>query len=88
MSIPVIASLAQDLPLVEVFGDQFGNTVVVFSGFGWMGTFVDGVYFKTVLQGNLSGLTDSWYFYNWTDLNHNGFAEWYEVNPTPTNHGN
>jgi hypothetical protein len=88
MSIPIIASLAQDLPLVEVFGDQFGNTVVVFSGFGWMGTFIDGVYFKTVLMGSLSGLTDSWYFYNWTDLNHNGFAEWYEVNPTPVNHGN
>jgi hypothetical protein len=34
-----------------------------------------------------STVTDSWYFWSWTDLNGNGFPDWYEVNPTPVNHG-
>jgi hypothetical protein len=78
----------QDMGLIEAFMDQNGNTVIIFSGFGWQGTFVAGVYFKTVLISQLSTMTDSWYIYSWSDNNGNGFAEVSEVNPTPVNHGN
>jgi hypothetical protein len=79
-----------DMALLEAFRDANGNTVIIYSGFGGQGTFTSGSYFKTVLSqdGNLAGLTDSWYFYSWTDRNGNGFAEYYEVDPTPINHGN
>jgi hypothetical protein len=90
MTVPQIAGGTQDLTLYEVFTDQFGNTVIVFLGLGWKGTFIAGLYFKTVLSNPsvLSSLTDSWYFYYWNDKNGNGFPDWYEVNPTPVNHGN
>ena len=78
----------QDMGLIEAFMDQNGNTVIIFSGFGWKGTFVAGVYFKTVLISQLSTMTDSWYIYSWSDNNGNGFAEVSEVNPAPVNHGN
>jgi hypothetical protein len=74
--------------LIEAFTDGAGNTVIIFSGFGWHGTFVAGVYFKTVLISQLPTMTDSWYIYSWTDSNGNGFAEVSEVTPTPVNHGN
>ena len=87
MSVPVIVSGSQDMGLIEVFADQFGNTVFIFSGFGWKGTFVAGLYFKTVLVGSLSGLTDSWYFWRWQDVNGNAFPDSFEVNSTPVSHG-
>jgi hypothetical protein len=88
MSIPVVGGGTQDMPLIESFKDLFNNTVIVFSGFGWKGTFMSGFYFKTVLAGNLSGLKDSWYFWNWMDLNGNAFPDSYEVDTTAVNHGN
>jgi len=88
MSIPVVGGGSQDMPLIEAFKDPFGNTVIIFSGFGWKATFVSGFFFKTVLAGDLSALTDSWYFWNWQDWNGNSFPDWYEVNTTPVNHGN
>jgi hypothetical protein len=78
----------KDMGLIEAFTDGAGNTVIIFSGFGWHGTFVAGVYFKTVLISQLPTMPDSWYIYSWTDSNGNGFAEVSEVNPTPVNHGN
>jgi hypothetical protein len=90
MTVQAIGGGTQDLTLYEAFTDQFGNTVIVFLGLGWKGTFIAGLYFKTVLSNPsvLSSLTDSWYFYYWNDKNGNGFPDWYEVNPTPVNHGN
>ena len=88
-SLPILAILSnQDMGLIEAFMDQNGNTVIIFSGFGWKGTFFSGVYFRTVLMSQLSTMTDSWYIYSWTDSNSNGFPEVTEVNPTPVNHGN
>ena len=89
-SIPlsVLGPEGQDMGLIEAFMDQNGNTVIIFSGFGWKGTFVSGVYFKAVLVSQLSTMPDSWYIYSWVDGNGNGFAEVSEVNPTPVNHGN
>jgi hypothetical protein len=78
----------KDMGLIEAFTDGAGNTVIIFSGFGWHGTFVAGVYFKTVLISQLPTMPDSWYIYSWTDSNGNGFAEVSEVSPTPVNHGN
>ena len=88
-SIPlsVLGPEVQDMALIEAFKDQNGNTVIIFSGFGWQGTFVGGVYFKTVLISQLSTMTDSWYIYHWSDSNGNGFAEVSEVASTPVNHG-
>lgn len=76
--------------LLEGFKDQFGNTVLIFAGFGWKGTFTAGLYFKTILcqNGNLPSLTNSWYFYSWRDLNRDGFPDYGEVNPTPSTSGN
>jgi hypothetical protein len=90
MPIQTVGGGSADMSLLEAFMDSNGNTVLIFSGFGWKGTFTSGLYFKTVLSqsGNLAGLTDSWYSYSWTDKNGNGFVEDYEVNPTPNNHGN
>ena len=88
-SLPISAIVSnQDMGLIEAFMDQNGNTVIIFSGFGWKGTFFSGVYFKTVLISQLSTMPDSWYIYSWTDSNSNGFPEVTEVNPTPVNHGN
>jgi hypothetical protein len=72
LSISAIVS-NQDMDLIEVFTDLAGNTAIIFSGFGWHGTFVLGLYFKTILISGLSRLTDSWYIYSWTDSNGNGF---------------
>jgi hypothetical protein len=90
MPIQTVGGGSEDMMLVEAFTDANGNTVLIFSGFGWQGTFTSGFYFKDVLSqgGNLAGLTDSWYFYSWTDKNGNGFVEDYEVDPTAYNHGN
>jgi len=89
-SIPlsVLGPESQDMGLIEAFKDQNGNTVIIFSGFGWQGTFVGGVYCKTVLISQLPTMPDSWYIYSWTDSNGNGFAEVSEVSSTPVNHGN
>ena len=85
-----VAGGSQDYAMLEVFKDQFGNSVMIFAGFGWKGTFAGGLYFKTVLcqSVNLASLTDSWYFYSWRDTNGNGFADYNEVNPTTSNSGN
>jgi hypothetical protein len=88
ISLSVLGPGTQDMGLIEAFTDGAGNTVVIFSGFGWHGTFVAGVYFKTVLISQLPTMTDSWYIYSWSDTNRNGFAEVSEVTPTPVNHGN
>jgi hypothetical protein len=89
-SIPlsVLGPESQDMGLIEAFKDPNGNTVIIFSGFGWQGTFVGGVYFKTALISQLSTMTDSWYIYSWSDSNGNSFAEVSEVTTTPVNHGN
>ena len=88
ISLSVLGPESQDMGLIEAFTDQNGNTVIIFSGFGWKGTFVSGVYFKTVLISQLSTMPDSWYIYSWSDSNGNGFADVSEVNPMPVNHGN
>jgi hypothetical protein len=89
MPVQTVVGGSTDVALYEVFADPFGNTVLIFSAFGWKGTFTSGLHFKTVLcqGGNLAGLTDAWYFYSWTDRNGNGFVEDYEVDPTPINYG-
>lgn len=87
VSLSVLGPEVQDMGLIEAFTDQNGNTVMIFSGFDWQGTFVSGLYFKTVLTSRLSTMTDSWYIYSWSDSNGNGFAEVSEVNSTPVNHG-
>ena len=63
MPLSVLGPGTQDMGLIEAFTDGAGNTVIIFSGFGWHGTFVAGVYFKTVLISQLSTMTDSWYIY-------------------------
>jgi hypothetical protein len=88
MPLKTLGAGSADMMLVEAFTDANSNTVLIFSGFGWQGTFTSGFYMKTVLYGNLAGMTDAWYFYSWSDKNGNGFVEDYEVNPTPVNHGN
>jgi len=90
MTVQTANSGSADMALLEAFTDANGNTVIICLGFGGRGTFAGGVYFKTVLSqyGNLAGLTDSWYFYSWTDRNGNLFAEPSEVGPIPYNHGN
>jgi hypothetical protein len=89
MPIQTVGGGSADMMLVEAFTDANGNTVLIFSGFGWEGTFTSGFYMKNlVYSGALAGMTDAWYFYSWTDKNGNGFVEDYEVNPTPVNHGN
>jgi C1A family cysteine protease len=90
MTIQSLATGSSDMMLIEAFTDPNQNTVLVFSGFGSSGTFASGLYSKAVLcqGGNLAGLSDSWYFYSWTDKNGNVFVEDYEVNPIASNHGN
>jgi hypothetical protein len=90
MPLNVLGAGSADMMLVESFTDANNNTVLIFSGFGWQGTYTSGFYMKAVLTqgGSLAGMTDSWYFYSWTDMNHNGFVEDYEIDPTPMNHGN
>ena len=86
LSISAITS-NQDMALIEAFTDQNGNKVIIFSGFGWRGTFVGGIYFKTVLASQLPTMNNSWYIYSWADSNGNGFPEVSEVNSTPVNQG-
>jgi hypothetical protein len=89
MPIQTVGGGSADMMLVEAFTDANGNTVLIFSGFGWEGTFTSGFYMKNlVYSGALAGMTDAWYFYSWTDKNGNGFVEDYEVSQTPSNHGN
>ena len=78
----------KDMLLVESFTDSNNNKVLIFQGFGWQGTYSSGLHMKTVLYGNLAGMTDSWYAYSWMDKNGNGFVEDYEISATPINHGN
>ena len=87
MSVQTVGGGSQDIGLIEAFVDQNGNTVIVFSGFGWKGTFVSGLFFKTTLISQLPTMTDSWYIYSWSDSNGNGFPDISEVSPTPVNHG-
>ena len=88
MSVQTVGGGSQDMGLIEAFVDQNGNTVIVFSGFGWKGTFVSGLFFKTALISQLPTMTDSWYIYSWADSNGNGFTDVSEVSPNPLNHGN
>ena len=84
MSLSQLGSGSQDMALIEIFTDSLGNTIVIFSGFGWRGTFTAGLYFKTVMgtpTTTLAGYTMSWYLLHWTDSNQNGFPEYTEVTP-------
>jgi hypothetical protein len=88
MPIQTVGGGSEDMMLVEAFNDQSGNTVIIFSGFGWQGTFTAGFYSKDSLAGQLGSMSDSWYFYHWSDQNGNGFPEYYEVDSTTYSHGN
>jgi hypothetical protein len=82
MTVGQIGGGSSDIALVEIFTDSAANTIVVFSGFGWHGTFTAGLYFKTIMgtpTTNLAGYNKSWYLFHWTDGNGNGFPEYTEV---------
>lgn len=76
-----------DTFLLEYFTDANNNKVFVIYGFGWKGTYVGGVFFKTFVLPSIASFTHAWYIYQWTDLNGNGLPDPYEVNTTPVNSG-
>jgi len=69
----------EDMFLIEVFRDGSNNTIYVFYGFSWKGTWAAGIYFHGVLRGQLDALTDSYYIYHWVDLSGDGMPQPSEI---------
>jgi hypothetical protein len=87
MPIQMVAGGSKDMILVEVFHDSFGNTVLIFSGFGWKGTFAAGLFFKSYMYQRISQYDHAWYLFEWQDSNSDGFVGVNEINPTEISHG-
>jgi hypothetical protein len=78
---------SHDMFVVESFTDDNGNHIFIVYGYGWKGTFAGGKFFKFVMYPNISSYTASYYVFEWTDSNGDGFVDLNEISTTPVAQG-
>ncbi len=69
----------EDMFAVEVLRDSNNNTIFIFYGFSWKGTWAAGIYFHGYLQNQISTLTNNYYVYHWSDLSADGVPQPNEI---------
>lgn len=69
----------EDMFIMEAFLDSNNNTIYMFYGFGWKGTWAAGIYFHDFLNGRIATLTNSYYIYHWLDLSMDGVPQPNEI---------
>lgn len=69
----------EDMFVIEVFLDGNNNTVFMFYGFGWKGTWAAGIYFHDFLNDRITTLTNSHYIYHWSDVSMDGVPQPNEI---------
>jgi hypothetical protein len=69
-------SIQKDMFVIELFqiGDGPDYAVIIY-GFGGRGTLAGAVYFKTVIEPDLSSYTRDYYIVQWDDTNNNGHPD-------------
>jgi len=77
----------KDMFAVESFIDGSGNHVYIVYGYGWKGTFAGGKFFKFIMYTNISSYIGSYYVFEWTDGNGDGFVDLDEISVTPIAQG-
>ncbi len=68
-----------DVFIVEFFTDDYERGVFVCYGYGWRGTWIAVEYFCKVIYPNIEKYTDSFYIFEWIDLNDDKFPDVNEV---------
>jgi hypothetical protein len=69
----------EDMFVIEAFKDNSNNTIYIFYGITWKGTWAAGIYFHGVLDGQVDTLTGSRYIYHWIDLSGDGVPQPSEI---------
>lgn len=80
LSRTVIESGREDMFVIEVFQDTNGNTIFIFYGFDWKGTWAAGIYLHDFLIDQMLGLTNGYYVYHWVDESEDGVPQPEEIN--------
>ena len=65
----------EDMFVIEAFQDTNNNTVYIFYGFSWKGTWAAGIYFHDFLHGQITTFTNSHYIFHWSDLSMDGVPQ-------------
>ncbi|MGQ9469472.1 MAG: hypothetical protein ACUVTD_06570 [Nitrososphaerales archaeon] len=58
-----------DMFVIESFMDEDGNTIFIFYGFTWKGTWASAIYFQDYMFGNIENYENSYYIFQWSDQN-------------------
>jgi len=77
-----------DMFVIEHFLDPAGNAVLIIYGYGGVGTFAGAKFFKTVIHPNIRDYTNSYYIYQWLDMNNDYFPDLNEIDSNPVAFGN
>jgi hypothetical protein len=79
LSRTAVESGHEDMFVIEVFQDNNNNTIFIFYGFDWKGTWAAGIYLHDFLIDQLFGLTNGYYIYHWVDDSEDGVPQPEEI---------
>lgn len=66
----------EDMFVIEVFSDNYNNTIIIFYGFEWRGTWASAIYLHYLIDENLlDTLSSSVVVFHWVDSNNNLMPE-------------
>lgn len=76
-----------DMFVIEHFLDPEGNAVLIIYGYTGSGTFAGAKFYKTMIHPNIRDYTNSYYIYQWHDMNNDYFPDLNEIDPNPVAYG-